>query len=220
VDNLRQAETTIIKLVQQEAFPEEMKILRSFQGDTSTRQEAAKSKASMKGTSCLYPLNPFIDHDGVQRVGGRIKRSNAPHDVKHPAILPRKGHVTTLIIRHCHQALSHQGRGMTLNELRSNGFWVIGGSPAVGYHIANYVSCQKLRGRGTVQEQKIANLSSDRLDPAAPFTYCAVDYFGPWYIKDGRKELKRYGVLLTCLASRAIHLEVAKTFETDSFINV
>ena len=218
VDNIRQAETTIIKLVQQEAFPEEMKILRSSQEDTSTRQGAAKSKASMKGTSCLYRLDPFIDHDGVLRVGGRIKRSNAPHHVKHPAILPRKGHVTTLIIRHYHQALSHQGRGMTLNELRSNGFWVIGGSSAVGYHIANCVSCQKLRG--TVQEQKMADLPSDRLEPARPFTYCAVDYFGPWYIKDGRKELKRYGVLFTCLASRAIHLEVAKTLETDSFINV
>ena len=24
-------------------------------------------------------------------------------------------------------------------------------------------------------------------DPAPPFTYCAVDYFGPWYIKEGRK---------------------------------
>lgn len=66
----------------------------------------------------------------------------------------------------------------------------------------------------------MADLPSDRLEPAPPFTFCAVNYFGPWYIKEGRKELKRYGVIFTCLASRAVHLEVAKTLETDSFINV
>ena len=65
----------------------------------------------------------------------------------------------------------------------------------------------------------MANLLKDRLEPASPFTHCRVDYFGLWLIKEGRKELKRYGVLLTCLSSHAIHLEVAATLETDSFIN-
>lgn len=38
-------------------------------------------------------------------------------------------------------------------------------------------------------------------------------------IKEGRKELKRSGVLFTCLSSRVIHIEVPATLETDSFIN-
>ena len=53
----------------------------------------------------------------------------------------------------------------------------------------------------------------------SPFTYCDVDLFGPWYVKEGPKELKRYGLLFTCMASRAIHLEVCNTMETDSFLN-
>ena len=65
----------------------------------------------------------------------------------------------------------------------------------------------------------MADLPEDRVEPAPPFTHCAVDYFGPLNIKEGRKELKRYGVIFTCLASRAVHLETASTLETDSFIN-
>ena len=65
----------------------------------------------------------------------------------------------------------------------------------------------------------MADLPEDRLEPAPPFTFSAVDYFGPWYVKEGRRELKRYGVLFTCLSSRAIHLEVSNSLDTDSFLN-
>ena len=51
-----------------------------------------------------------------------------------------------------------------------------------------------------------------------PFTNCAVDMFGPFLIKEGRKELKRYGALFTCLASRAVHIECTCSMDTDSFI--
>ena len=61
--------------------------------------------------------------------------------------------------------------------------------------------------------------SFDRLEPAPPFTYCAVDLFGPFFIKEGRKEMKRYGVLFTCLLCRAVHVETCNSLETDSFIN-
>jgi hypothetical protein len=63
----------------------------------------------------------------------------------------------------------------------------------------------------------MADLPKERVETSPPFTYSAVDYFGP--LKQGRKELKRYGVLFTCLSSRAIHLEVSHTLETDSFLN-
>ncbi|XP_068676501.1 uncharacterized protein [Montipora foliosa] len=43
--------------------------------------------------------------------------------------------------------------------------------------------------------------------------------FGPFRMKEGRKELKRYGVLFTCLSSRAVHIETANSLETNSFLN-
>ena len=73
--------------------------------------------------------------------------------------------------------------------------------------------------RGNPQEQKMANLPDYRLKPAPPFTFCAVDFFRPWYIKEGLREVKRYRVLFTCLASRAVHLKVSSSLSTDSFLN-
>ena len=171
----------------------------------------------MKKASSLYQLDLFLDANGILTVGGRIRRSRLLYGGKHPIILPRKGHVTELIICHHHRTVEHQGRGITHNEIRSAGYWVIGGSSAVSNHIAQCVTCRKLRG--TPQDQKMAGLPEDRLEPALLFTLFAVDYFGPWYEKEGHRELKRYGVLFTCMSSRAIHLEVSNSLDTDSFLN-
>ena len=91
---------------------------------------------------------------------------------------------------------------MRTNEIRSNVIWIMRCSFAVASHIHRCVKCKKMRGQ--LQQQKMADLPEDRVNQAPPFSYCGVDYFGPWYIKEGRKTLKRYGVLFTCLASRAV----------------
>ena len=105
---------------------------------------------------------------------------------------------------------------MTHNHIRSSGFWIIGGRSAVASHISKCVKCRK---QASLQEQKIADLPEDRLDPAPPFTYSAVDFIGSWLIKEGRRQVKRYGVLFTYLASRAIHVEAANSLDTSFLLN-
>ena len=219
LEEIARAEVEIIRCLQHEHFQEEIATLRKrdVSGEYVDRKEAKQRNDKLKKASNLYRLDPFLDEDQILRVGGRLRRAELPVDVKHPVILPRKPHVTKLIIRHCHDAVKHQGLGMTHNELRQRGYWVIGGVSAVSNLISKCVTCKKLRA--TVQQQKMADLPSDRMEPAPPFTYSAVDYFGPFVIKEGRKQVKRYGVLFTCMASRAIHIETANSLETDSFIN-
>ena len=112
----------------------------------------------------------------------RLRRANLPDEVKFPIILPKKDHISKLVIQHFHEKISHQGKGMTLNEIRSNGFWLIDGISSVFSILSSCVKCTKMRG--TVQEQNMSDLPEDRMDCCAPFTYCEVDYFGPFIIKE------------------------------------
>ncbi|XP_055918643.1 uncharacterized protein LOC129950746 [Eupeodes corollae] len=65
----------------------------------------------------------------------------------------------------------------------------------------------------------MAQLPRARLGPfRRPFTFVGVDYFGPILVVHGRSQVKRWGVLFTCLTSRAIHIEVAFSLSTDSCI--
>ncbi|XP_073766183.1 uncharacterized protein isoform X2 [Danio rerio] len=207
LEQRKDAELFIIRLVQEATFSHEMTSLK--------KQLAFTSDAQTK--SQLYKLSPFLDNQGILRVGGRLANATLHLDVKYPAILPRKNHFSALLIKHYHERVQHQGRGMTVNELRSNGIWILGCSSAVSSHIYKCLKCRKFRR--CVEEQKMADLPEDRVQPTPPFLLCGMDCFGPFYVTDGRRQLKRYGLLLTCMCSRAIHIEMLDALSTDAFIN-
>ena len=63
-----------------------------------------------------------------------------------------------------------------------------------------------------------ARLTQGRLQAfTPPFYNTSVDYFGPLLVQERRGAVKRYGCLFTCLVTRAVHLEIAHSLETDSF---
>ena len=209
VDELQNAEKTIIGAVQTQAFSEEVELL-----STKTKgQDISRTRRHSR----LHRLDPYMDSDGLIRVGGRIRRANIPRDLAHPVVLPSQGHVTTMIIRHHHERARHAGRGITLNEIRASGYWIVKLRTAVASYVWRCVTCRKLRGSRA--GQKMADLPVDRLDPAPPFTNTGVDMFGPFYVKEGRSERKRWGCMFTCMVTRAVHIEVTHSLSTDSFLN-
>ncbi len=203
VNPIQKAESRIIQLVQENAFEEEIEYIRH-------NQQLPKG-------SKLSPLNPFIDEYGVLRIGGRIRRSNYMFEMKHPAILPKSCHVSLLIAKHYHEKIHHQGRGMTMNSLRSAGYWIIGASALISSILYKCVICRRLRGKPATQ--LMADLPVERLENTAPFTHCGLDCFGPFMVQECRRILKRYGLIITCLSSRSVHIEVLDDMTTDCFLN-
>lgn len=105
-----------------------------------------------------------------------------------------------------------------MNELRDNGIWILGCGNVVSSHIYKCVKCR--RYKITTEVQQMANLPEERTETSPPFTYCGLDYFGPFLVKEGRKEVKRYGLLFTCLCSRGVRVETLDDMTSDALMNV
>ena len=216
VEDLQEAEKLLIKWVQVEAFEEQLKVLKDSSVDEDTRESKKERKKFLRKNDLLVQLDPFVDQSGILRVGGRLKKSDLEENIKHPIILPKKGMISRLVVESYYRRVRHEGRGIATNEIKNSGYSILQCKTLVRKIISGCVQCRFLRGRRG--EQKMADLPNDRMQEVPLFTHCAVDYFGPFYIKEKRKELKRYGCLFTCLTSREVHIEVSNTLETDSFI--
>ena len=72
----------------------------------------------------------------------------------------------------------------------------------------------------------MADLPSDRLHESPPFSYTGLDVFRPIIFTEGKttrkfsSEIKVWGLLLTCLVSRAVHIEPLPGLDTVTFRNV
>ncbi|XP_033761542.1 uncharacterized protein LOC117343309 [Pecten maximus] len=198
-------------------------LLRMHQSDQFPMEiESLKESKPIASASTIIRLAPFLDSDGIMRVGGRLGQSCLPLEEAHPIIVSNKSSIAKLLVRHFHDKVKHQGRILTEGSIRSHGFWIIGAKRLISKVLHDCVPCKKLRG--SVQLQKMADLPPDRLIPAPPFTNVGVDAFGPWNIitrktKGGSANSKRWAILFTCLGTRAVHIEVVEEMSTSSFIN-
>ncbi|GFW71885.1 integrase catalytic domain-containing protein [Trichonephila clavipes] len=77
--------------------------------------KSLQNKGVVSPNSKLRNLNPFIDSDGLLRVGGRPSNSDLPYVNKHPAILPGNHNLIVQIIVHFHRKNLHAGASSLLH---------------------------------------------------------------------------------------------------------
>ena len=54
-------------------------------------------------------LGVYADAKEVYRCRGRLENSALPYETKYPALLPAKGHLTSLIVQEYHERVMHRG---------------------------------------------------------------------------------------------------------------
>ncbi|XP_070075748.1 uncharacterized protein [Drosophila takahashii] len=197
-EDLLKAESILWLDAQAEHYQDELALLRM--GRPLTRK------------SSLYKLGPYLDGNGVLRLQERTKMGSG----KDRVVLPSSSPITQLIIAELHENLLHANHETLINELRQS-FWIPKLRPTVA---RLHRSCRICKNRQAApRPPRMAELPYPRLAAFhRPFSYTGVDYFGPLLVTVRRSSEKRYGVLFTCLSTRAIHLEVAYFLTADSCI--
>lgn len=202
---IKEASLVLAGLSQKQTFGEEIVAL------ASGNDINPKSK--------LMPLSPFLDHQGILRVGGRLANANLKYAKKHPIILSSKHRFTKMLFEREHIRLLHSGPQLTLSSVRQS-YWPLLGRNLARQTIHKCIRCYRARPKNLTPV--MGNLPSERIEPAPPFYNTGVDYAGPFLIKDrngrGCKVSKAYISVFVCFATKAIHLELVSDLTTEAFL--
>lgn len=204
-DELNAAETTILRLVQQETFQDEYNCITN--------------NKSLPRNSKLLQLNPFIDTNDLMRVGGRLENAMMSYSRKHPIIMPQNHHVTTLIINKLHQDTLHGGTAAVLNASRDK-YWILNSRRCITSTLHKCVICAKQRS--TLSTQLMGNLPAPRVNITKAFAKVGIDFAGPIITKSSTlrnaKQQKSYVCIFVCMATKAIHIELVSDLTSISFV--
>ena len=201
---LKKACEKIYKLVQAQWYQTEIKAL--------------SDGLETPNNSKLRQLRPFLDENGILRVGGRLKNARIPFGSKHQIILPGGSWVSKLLAEHHHKTSAEAGLNHLISLLRVQ-FWIVGSRTMIKRLLRTCFHCRRRNAK--LHTPVMAPLPECRLAIGCPtFYHTGIDYFGPILVKYGRTKPKRWCCLFTCMTTRAVHLEVAESLSTDDFINV
>ncbi|XP_030753174.1 uncharacterized protein LOC115880177 [Sitophilus oryzae] len=204
-DEISHASLVLARLSQRQSFSEDLVTL-SKQGQVSN-----KSK--------LIKLHPFLDENGLIRVGGRLNNSDYVYEKKHPIVLCSKHVFTRLLFAREHKRLLHAGPQLLLAVIREN-YWPIAGRSLARKVFHQCVIC--FRNCPKEISPVMGDLPKRRVTPSPPFYVTGVDYAGPFLIKDrqgrGCRTSKAYIAVFVCFATRALHLELVSALTTEAFL--
>lgn len=206
VTDLVDGEILMVKLVQKQQFAIEISLI--------------KNSNPLPKKSALRTLNPFIDHQGLLRVGGRLENANhLTYDAKHPIILPKSHKITKSLVFWYHSQLHHVGPTSLLTQIRMK-YWPIQAKTVVNNIVYNCVRCRKVKP--IIYQQIMGDLPEDRVSKVQRcFIVTGIDFLGPikvHYKGRGTQPTDAYVAVFVCFASKAVHFEVVENLTTDAFL--
>ena len=195
-------------------------LFKQAQGQTflDTVEKLKKGKP-LPLSNPLQPLNPFLDADGLLRVGGRLSQSHKAYHSSHPVIFHGKHHLISLIMQSEHKSLCHAGPKITLKSLQDL-YHIVGARRAVRKLTRQCIVCQRTSLRITTQLE--GQHQAARVLPTYSTERVSVDYAGPLTLNVGstRKPtyLKANAAIFVCLATESCHIELVSDLTAEAFL--
>ena len=222
--DLNRALNKVVGFVQQKYYGQALSLLQSGSPeelseavDRCSKRISDQDRHWIKELRGLNRFRPCLDVEGLLRVEGRL--SNSPElteDMKHPLILPSKCALTRLVVLQFHVDSSHVGVQHTLLCTRKK-FWIVNGHASVKRYLSECGQC--LLEKAKPVRQLMADLPVARTAVChKAFSTCGLDYFGHLNYVEGRSIKKAWGLLFTCMASRAVHVEVVTSLGLKEFL--
>ena len=176
-----------------------------------------KTGQQLEPMDAVLQFNPFLDGNGVLRAKGRLRQAPIPWNQKHPIILDIKNHVTQLIVQDAQtNSCRHMGTKFVRAHLQQI-FLIIGLRRFLRRLSRTCFISRRWRAQNITP--MMSDLPPFRFADAEkqyPFIIVGLDYFGPFYIEDNSRGLKNSTSAFSCLVTRAVHLEVCHSLDTDS----
>ena len=193
----------LIKEMQNECFPDEKNFFQN--------------SCSGKVTKLIRKFNLFVDSSGIIRAKCRLENSSSVSYENNNPILLGNHHFSTLLIKKFHFKIMHLGLESTLTKLRSSGYLLLNARNSVSRFLKSCIVCNKYNCRSGASNFA-PSLPSCRTNYIKPFSSVGIDYTGHFFVREDEEKKKVYILLFTCLMTRAVHLELLRDLETQSFI--
>ncbi|UYV63025.1 hypothetical protein LAZ67_2002879 [Cordylochernes scorpioides] len=201
LDNARRIPTERGNLKVIELERAERKLLKLVQQETFPGKQAPKNG-----------LKTIKSVEGLWCVETKLLHGQDSEVFKRPILLLRNHPLVEQMVREIHQQNGHGGAQFILSQLREK-FWIIGGRRLIKQIIGKCVICRR-HNQKPIQTPGAA-LPTNRIGLGKPFEVTGVDLLGPLYLKGGSKV---WVALFTCAVYRAVHLEIVRTLEANTFL--
>lgn len=158
------------------------------------------------------------------RVAGRLQNADLPEHTQHPIIIDASSRLARLLVWNAHLQALHGGITLTMSVVRQR-CWIPRLRVLARRLIDSCVTCKRYRKE--VAQQIMGSLPAARARATQPFAITGLDFAGPYMLRRNAGRPTRnqptvmYKALIcvfVCMATRAIHLDLAHGLTAEAFM--
>ena len=157
---------------------------------------------------------------GTVVVDGRLKKAELARllGIQELVVIMPTEQLALLVMTDAHRE-DHRRSVQDITARARRHIWIPRGGPLARAVVKDCALCR--RNNAKMARQIMSKLPEERTQTTRPFQFVALDFFGPFKVKDlagGRRRLKCWGIIYSCLATRAVAIYCCPGYSTKDFL--